>query len=82
MIGKEIFDYLFMDDFLNYNSELQSTTDDRLCRRDLIINNSPLGVNSIWGILQQRYNSMLIVVDFKIIKSLFLLQHYMFQQST
>lgn len=65
MIGKEIFDYLFMDDFLNYNSELQSTTDDRLCRRDLIINNSPLGVNSIWGILQQRYNSMLIVVDFK-----------------
>lgn len=65
MIGKEIFDYLFMDDFLNYNSELQSTTDDRLCRRDLIINNSPLVVNSIWGILQQRYNSMLIVVDFK-----------------
>ena len=65
MIGKEIFDYLFMDDFLNYNSELQSTTDDRLCRRDLIINNTPLGVNSIWGILQQRYNSMLIVVDFK-----------------
>lgn len=65
MIGKEIFDYLFMDDFLNYNSELQSTTDDRLCRRDLIINNTPLGINSIWGILQQRYNSMLIVVDFK-----------------
>ena len=65
MIGKEIFDYLFMDDFLNYKSELQSTTDDRLCRRDLIINNSPLVVNSIWGILQQRYNSMLIVVDFK-----------------
>lgn len=65
MIGKEIFDYLFMDDFLNYNSELQSMTDDRLCRRDLIINNTPLGINSIWGILQQRYNSMLIVVDFK-----------------
>ena len=65
MIGKEIFDYLFMDDFLNYSSELQSTTDDGLCRRDLVINNTPFGVNSIWGILQQRYNSMLIVVDFK-----------------
>lgn len=55
MIGKEIFDYLFMDDFLNYSSELQSTTDDGLCRRDLVINNTPFGVNSIWGILQQRY---------------------------
>lgn len=65
ILGKEIFDYLFSDDFQNYNSVLQSTTADGLCRRDLIINNTPYGSNSIWALFQNRYNSMLIVVDFK-----------------
>lgn len=65
IIGKEIFDYLFSEDFLNYGTEAQSTTSDGVCRRDLIINNTPVDSNSIWSIVQKRYNSMLIVVDFK-----------------
>ena len=64
-IGKEIFDYLFADDFENYEAEVQSTTIDNLLRRDLVVNNTPKELTSIWATVKARHNSVLFVVDYK-----------------
>lgn len=64
-IGKEIFDYLFADDFENYEVEVQSTTTDGFLRRDLVVNNTPKELTSIWTKVKDKHNSVLFVVDYK-----------------
>ena len=64
-IGTEIFRYLFEDNFINYSVRIQSPGANGHLRRDLIINNNFKESSSFWGRIFDKYNSKVIVVDFK-----------------
>jgi len=64
-ICTDIFQYLFADNFRNYTQKTQAYTNDKIFRRDLIINNNFNDTTSIWGQAKSDFNCNLIVVDFK-----------------
>jgi hypothetical protein len=64
-IGDDIFEYLFGDNFRRYTKKNQSYTNDKIFRRDLIVNNNFNDTTSIWGQAKSDFNCNLIVVDFK-----------------
>jgi hypothetical protein len=64
-IATEIFEYLFSDNFRNYTQKIQAYTNDKIFRRDLIVNNNFNDTTSIWGQAKSDFNCNLIVVDFK-----------------
>lgn len=64
-IGEEIFNYLFEDSFRNYKYNIQSTTEDGIFRRDMIVNNTFKDSSSFWKLVKTDYKSNLIVIDFK-----------------
>ena len=65
LIGADIFDYLFKEEFLDYQSKLQSTTNDKIQRRDLVVNNNYKDQTSFWGRMHMQYGCNMIIVDFK-----------------
>lgn len=64
-IGIEIFEYLFGDNFRNFTKRTQSYTNDKIFRRDLVVNNNYKDITSIWGVAKSDFNCNLIVIDFK-----------------
>ena len=65
LIGTDIFEYLFKEEFLDYQSKLQSTTDDKIQRRDLVINNNFKNQTSFWGRMHTQYGCNMVIIDFK-----------------
>lgn len=65
LIGTEIFNYLFSDDFVDYQFKYQSKTNDKTLRRDLVVNNNFKDKSSFWAKMQDRYHCNMIIVDFK-----------------
>lgn len=65
LIGTDIFEYLFSSDFQEYQAVVQSSTDDGVQRRDLVVNNTFVEQSSFWGKMYSRYGSEMIIVDFK-----------------
>lgn len=65
LIGQDVFSYLFKDDFVNYLFKTQSSTEDGVQRRDMVISNNYRDQSSFWGRMNQQYQCKLIIVDFK-----------------
>ncbi|MBO7459108.1 MAG: hypothetical protein J6T80_07645 [Paludibacteraceae bacterium] len=64
-IGADIFKYLFADDFRHFKYEIQSTTEDGIARRDMIVNNTYKTPPCFWEQMKEDYNAKVIIVDFK-----------------
>lgn len=65
LLGTDAFEYLFSDDFHEYIYQIQSSTDDNIQRRDLIVNNNYKDQSSFWGRMHANHQCNVIIVDFK-----------------
>ena len=61
----EIFSYLFSDSFRHLSFEKQSSTQDNIHRRDLLVNNIPKSSNTFWSDIKSLYGSNAVVCEFK-----------------
>ena len=64
-IGTEIFKYLFADEFRHFKYDVQSTTEDGIARRDLIVHNTYKNSPCFWEQMKEDFQTKVIVVDFK-----------------
>ncbi|MFL9837378.1 hypothetical protein ABS768_07710 [Flavobacterium sp. ST-75] len=64
-IGVDIFQYLFKDNFRLYIAEKQSITDDKIFRRDYVVNNLPLKGESFWSDIKKDFGANICIVEFK-----------------
>lgn len=64
-ICKDIFVYLFKEDFQTLIIEEQTTSFDKIFRRDLLVSNNYKNNSSFWGRMANQYKSRVIVVEFK-----------------
>lgn len=65
VIGSQIFEYLFKDDFNKYTSKEQAIGAQASQRKDLIINNNFKDSASFFSRVYQEYKAKAIVIDFK-----------------
>ncbi len=64
-IGIEVFSYLFADNFRTFDYDIQSTTNDKISRRDMVINNNYKESPCFWQLVKDDYGANLIIIDFK-----------------
>jgi internalin A len=65
LLCKEIFEFLFKDDFNSFTFSEQSSNEKNNLRRDLLVNNNYSMESSVWSKMFHQYNSKIIVLEFK-----------------